>query len=256
MECRMCTVEDWRTLIAADRGIDLGAYRKRAGSLHDAKFRLFVAEVTRCEQSFEEFILRNRYKSFPEPAEPVQSKPEDESFVQSRTGQCPIWECEVLVVSLWDLWDAWIAPIRPVRYWLLSRGRWCICHRSFESFPTLPRRPLKKVSLNFVNPAFLTSQQSKVIVPLEPDCDAPQYRYINTRQPRIESDCIPPCCFWAKTGRAAEKKTCAVVRMRMIWSAWSLTISPHHQERYSTSKAFSSEGLLLACCCGCFFSFS
>lgn len=96
----MCTVEDWRTLIAADRGIDLGAYRKRAGSLHDAKFRLFVAEVTRCKQSFEEFILRNRYKSFPEPTEPVQSKPEDESFVQSRTGQCPIRECEVLVVSL------------------------------------------------------------------------------------------------------------------------------------------------------------
>lgn len=111
-------------------------------------------------------------------------------------------------------------------------GRWGICHRSFESFPTLPRRPLKKVSLiQFVNPAFLTSQQSKAIVPLEPDCDALQYRYINTRQPRIESDCIPPCCFWAKTGRAAEKKTCAVVRMRMIWSAWSLTISPHHQER-------------------------
>ena len=81
-------------MIAADGGIDLGAYRKRAGSLHDAKFRLFVAEVTRCEQSFEEFILRNRY------TEPVQSKPEDESFVQSRTGQCPIRECEVLVVSL------------------------------------------------------------------------------------------------------------------------------------------------------------
>ena len=76
MECRMCTVEDWRTLIAADRGIDLGAYRKRAGSLHDAKFRLFVAEVTRCEQSFGGSSCGTATRAF-RTTEPVQSKPED-----------------------------------------------------------------------------------------------------------------------------------------------------------------------------------